>query len=58
MLVRTDDGIAITASGESGVVVDCSFRELREQVRRMAAAMRASGLKPGDRVAGMSTIAV
>ncbi|KIY69530.1 acetyl-CoA synthetase-like protein [Cylindrobasidium torrendii FP15055 ss-10] len=53
MLVRTDDGIAITAAGESGVVVDCSFRELREQVRRMAAAMRASGLKPGDRVAAV-----
>jgi long-subunit acyl-CoA synthetase (AMP-forming) len=42
----------VIASGESGKVAYYSFRQLREMVRQMAAAMRANGLKVGDRVAG------
>lgn len=52
LLHRTDDAIAITATGESGVITNCTFRELREMVRVMAAALKAHGLKVGDRVAG------
>lgn len=56
LLARTDDGIAVTTSGESGIVVDYSFRQLRSMVREMAAALRANGLRVGDRVAGMLAI--
>ncbi len=52
LLARRDDGIAVTTTGESGVVVDYSFRTLREMVREMAAALRVNGLRVGDRVAG------
>lgn len=52
LLHRKDDAVACTVSGESGHVTDYSFRELRELVRSMAAALRANGLKTGDRVAG------
>ena len=52
LLHRTDDAIAITATGESGVITNCTFRELREMVRVMAAALKVHGLKVGDRVAG------
>ncbi|KAF9529257.1 acetoacetyl-CoA synthetase [Crepidotus variabilis] len=49
------DGIALSESTETGVVTDISFRQLRERVRVMAAAMRANGLKVGDRVAAVVT---
>lgn len=52
LLYRNDDGIACTAGGESGKVVDYTFKELREMVRDMAVAMRSNGLVVGDRVAG------
>lgn len=52
ILYRKDDGIACTAGGESGKVVDYSYKELREMVRKMAAAMRNNGFVVGDRVAG------
>jgi acetoacetyl-CoA synthetase len=55
LLQRNDDGIACTATGESGVTTDYSFRELREMVREMAAAMRVQGVGIGDRVAGAYT---
>ncbi|KAK7043175.1 hypothetical protein VNI00_008529 [Paramarasmius palmivorus] len=55
LLWRIDDGIACTASGESGRVVHYTFRELRENVARMASAMRANGLGVGDRVAAIIT---
>lgn len=54
LLWRNDDGIACTAGGELGKVTDYTFRELRQRVRIMASAMRANGLKVGDRVAGAS----
>ncbi|KAA1471742.1 acetoacetate-CoA ligase [Dentipellis sp. KUC8613] len=53
MLWRNDDGIAITASGELGNTVSCSFRELRLKVQDMTAALRVKGLKAGDRVAAI-----
>lgn len=52
LLFRSDESIAITAGGESGIVHNYSFRELRELVRQMASAMRQNGLVVGDRVAG------
>ena len=52
LLYRNDDAIAITAGGESGVVTNYTFRQLRHLVRRMAAALGVNGLQPGDRVAG------
>ena len=52
LLYRNDDAIAITAGGESSVVTNYTFRQLRQLVRRMAAALRVNGLQPGDRVAG------
>ncbi|KAF9264076.1 acetoacetate-CoA ligase [Marasmius fiardii PR-910] len=55
LLWRNDDGIACTACGESGRVVNYSFRQLRESVREMASAMRASGVTVGDRVAAVIT---
>jgi acetoacetyl-CoA synthetase len=53
LLWRTDDALAITECNETGHLSSYSFRELREQVRKFAAALNAHGLRPGDRVAGM-----
>ncbi|EPQ56899.1 acetoacetate-CoA ligase [Gloeophyllum trabeum ATCC 11539] len=55
ILFRNDDGIAVTAAREFGLVEHYSFRQLRGHVRRMAAAMRAHGLRVGDRVAAVIT---
>uniref|UniRef100_A0A0W0FQT6 AMP-dependent synthetase/ligase domain-containing protein n=1 Tax=Moniliophthora roreri TaxID=221103 RepID=A0A0W0FQT6_MONRR len=55
LLWRNDEGVACTACGESGKVVHYTFRELREDVARMASAMRANGLVVGDRVAAIIT---
>ncbi|CAA7261760.1 unnamed protein product [Cyclocybe aegerita] len=55
LLYRRDDGIALTETGESGVVTHVTFRELHERVRVMAAALRVNGLKVGDRVAAIVT---
>ncbi|KAJ7191401.1 acetoacetate-CoA ligase [Mycena pura] len=49
LLHRTDDAVACTAGGESGVVRHYSYRQLRELVRQMACAMRRHGLQKGDR---------
>lgn len=46
------DGVAIIASGEDGNVTNYSSRELHNLVQQMATALRANGLKVGDRVAG------
>lgn len=56
LLHRRDDAIAVTESGESGIVIHYSFCELREHVREMAAALRINGLQVGDIVAGMYLI--
>jgi acetoacetyl-CoA synthetase len=47
-----DDHVAIIATGEMQGRRRITYRELRESVRQMAAAMRASGVGVGDRVAG------
>ncbi|KAJ4483937.1 acetoacetyl-CoA synthetase [Lentinula aciculospora] len=55
LLWRNDDSIACTAGGETGKVIECSFRELRLRVQKMASAMRANGSQIGDRVAAVVT---
>lgn len=45
------DRPAIIFRGENGARRETSFDELREQVARIAAGMRAAGVVPGDRVA-------
>lgn len=52
LLYRRDDSVALTEGAESGIVINYTFRELRQLVKEMAAALRANGLKVGDRVAG------
>jgi acetoacetyl-CoA synthetase len=52
LLRRRDDAPAIIAWDESGARREISFRELAVQVGRMARALRAAGVVPGDRVAG------
>ena len=52
LLIRKDDGIALTEATESGVSSEISYKELNARVSQMAAALRANGLKIGDRVAG------
>ncbi|KAJ7646856.1 acetoacetyl-CoA synthetase [Roridomyces roridus] len=53
MLARRDDAICITAGGENGVVIDYSYRQLRDMVRQMSRAMRNYGVTKGDRVAAI-----
>lgn len=49
------DNIAVTSARETGDVVHYSFRQLREMVRKLAAALRVNGLQCGDRVAAVIT---
>ncbi|KZS98600.1 acetoacetyl-CoA synthetase [Sistotremastrum niveocremeum HHB9708] len=55
ILFRNDDAIACTVARETGFLRHYSSRELREMVRVMRNAMRANGLKAGDRVAAIVT---
>jgi len=52
MLWPNDDHTAVIATGEGHPVSSVSYRELREKVAACAAALRASGVVPGDRVVG------
>lgn len=52
LLRRRDDAPAIVFRGEDRVSRSMSFRELRDLVSRLAAALRAAGISEGDRVAG------
>jgi acetoacetyl-CoA synthetase len=53
-LLRRDDATsAIIAYRESGDRVEISWAELQARVRALAAAFKADGLAPGDRVAGL-----
>jgi acetoacetyl-CoA synthetase len=47
---KADDALAIVAGSESGEDVEWTWRELRAQVRRIAAGLRRLGVEPGDRV--------
>ena len=51
LLRRRDDGIAIEFAGEGGTRRTLTWRELHDEVARLAAALRAMGIAPGDRVA-------
>ena len=52
LLRRRDDATAIVFNGEGRVRRTVSYRELYDMVSRVASALRASGIGPGDRVAG------
>jgi acetoacetyl-CoA synthetase len=52
MLRYNDDADAIIFEGELGQSVRITHRELRAEVARCAAALRAAGVKSGDRVGG------
>ncbi len=52
LLRRDDDGVAIEFAGEGGVRSTLSWRELNDEVARIAAGLKAMDVKPGDRVAG------
>jgi acetoacetyl-CoA synthetase len=49
---RGEDAEAVTFWREGEVVQRLSFRELDAEVSRLARALQAAGVKPGDRVAG------
>lgn len=51
LLARADDGIAVVERGEDGRGREVTWSELRDQAGRMAAALAAAGVGPGDRVA-------
>jgi acetoacetyl-CoA synthetase len=52
LLRRCGDDTAIVFRGENQVRSRISFDELRHEVSRLAQALRAAGIRPGDRVAG------
>jgi len=52
LLQRDGDEDAIVFRGENRLAGRISFRELRHEVSRLAQALRAAGIRPGDRVAG------
>jgi acetoacetyl-CoA synthetase len=52
LLRRGDDGTALIGLLENGTRRTLSWRALRQEVAALAAALRAAGVAPGDRVAG------
>jgi acetoacetyl-CoA synthetase len=52
LLRRRDDADALVFRGEDQVRARWSYRELYDEVSRVARGMRAAGVRPGDRVAG------
>jgi acetoacetyl-CoA synthetase len=52
LLRRRDESLAVVFWGEDKVKRQWSWRELYEQVARLQQALRAEGVKAGDRVAG------
>jgi len=52
-LRRQDDAPAIVFRGENKVRRTLSFREVHDAVSRLAQALRAQGVKPGDRIAAI-----
>jgi len=53
LLRRSDTAPAILATTEDGRDRQLSFADLRAEVARMAGALLAAGVQPGDRVAGL-----
>lgn len=52
LLKRRDDKTALIGLTEHAERVEVSYSELYDRVEKLAAAMRASGIQPGDRIAG------
>ena len=52
LLRRRDRGVAMVFRGEDRVQSSVTFAELHAEVSRLAQALRAAGVGPGDRVAG------
>lgn len=52
LLRHNDERVALTSEDERGRTREISYRELREEVGRLAAAMRSLGVGRGDRVGG------
>ncbi len=52
LLRRRDEAIALVFRGEDRVHAELSFRELHDRVSVLSQALRAAGIRPGDRVAG------
>ena len=50
--VRDRDSVAVRHASELRPLAETSWGDLAEQTRRFAAALRASGIRPGDRVVG------
>jgi acetoacetyl-CoA synthetase len=51
LLRRRDDAVALVFRGEDRVASEVTFAELYTEVSRLAQALRAAGVQPGDRVA-------
>lgn len=54
LLRHDNDAIACTCARENGEVMHYTFKQLRNMVRELSAAMRVSGVHVGNRVAGQS----
>jgi len=52
LLRYRDDHVAFIFRGEGGIRRQMTYKELYKEVARVAGALRAMGVKPGDRVAG------
>jgi len=52
LLRHNDERIALTSEDERGQTREITYRELREEVGRLAAAMRSLGVSRGDRIGG------
>ncbi|KDQ57431.1 hypothetical protein JAAARDRAFT_35147 [Jaapia argillacea MUCL 33604] len=55
LLYRNDDAVAVTCSRETGIIAHYTFRQLRDMVKDVAAALKVNGLEVGDRVAAIAT---
>ncbi len=52
LLRYDDDQVALLFRGESGATMQVTYAQLNQRVAQLAAALRLSGVTPGDRVAG------
>src|ERR1041385_6785062 len=52
LLRRADDHVALIGTNESGEIARLTFADLRRETARFASALRARGIRAGDRVVG------